>query len=404
MGYYDVIIVGARCAGSSLARLLARDGAKVLLVDRSALPSEIPHGHFIHRDGPRRLQRWGLLDDVAALCTPITEQLIDLGDFPLVCRDLRVDGAAWGYGPRRAPLDLLLAEAAVAAGAELRDRFSVEALTFDGDRVTGVRGRTAGGTVVNEQAAITIGADGKHSRVAAAVQAATYDTAPTILCYYFSYWSGIDSCQFELYQRSERRRVIFAFKTDDERFAIFVGAPIDELPAIKSDLEGHMMRAFDLVPSFGERVRAGRREERIYGATDLPNFYRKPYGAGWALAGDAGCHKDPYMALGIADALRDADLLAGSLSEALGARRPWDEALAGYEQQRNAASAGEYQENLRAARFEPLPAEIMRIRQAVRSDPAQATRLSMARFGMIDRREFFNPENLQRLLGSAPAG
>src|SRR5688572_21663561 len=171
MGHYDAIIVGARCAGSSLARLLARAGAKVLLVDRAALPCEIPHGHFIHRDAPRRLQRWGLLDGVASLCAPVTEQLIDLGDFPLVCRNLSIDGAAWGYGRRRAALDWLLAEAAVAAGAELRDRFSVEALTFDGDRVTGVRGRTADGTVVHESAAITVGADGKYSRVAAAVQA-----------------------------------------------------------------------------------------------------------------------------------------------------------------------------------------------------------------------------------------
>ncbi|HET8712508.1 MAG TPA: hypothetical protein VFM23_02365 [Gemmatimonadales bacterium] len=150
------------------------------------------------------------------------------------------------------------------------------------------------------------------------------------------------------------------------------------------------------------RVLDGRREERYYGATDLPNFYRKPYGDGWALVGDAGCHKDPYMALGIADALRDADLLAAAILDGLNGRRALAVALEGYERERNAASTAIYQQNLNAARFEPIPEQVLRIRQAVRFNPAEATRMTMARFGMIDPREFFNPEHLQQVLGAAP--
>jgi flavin-dependent dehydrogenase len=401
---WDVIIVGARCAGSALARLLAIDGAKVLLVDRAAVPSEIPHGHFIHRDGPQRLRRWGLLDAVAAASTPITEHVLDLGDFPLLSRNLDVDGVAWGYGPRRAALDGLLANAATAAGAELRDRIAVEEFLVSDGRVTGIRGRLWNGTVVEERATLTVGADGRRSRLASAVHAPMYDSEPTLLCYYFSYWSGVDSRQFELYQRAQARRVLFSFKSADDVFAVFVGAPFDELPAIRADIEGHMMRSLDLVPSFAERVRAGHRLERVYGATDLPNFYRKPWGDGWALVGDAGCHKDPYMALGIADAFRDAESLSVAIADGLNGRRAWNDAMADYERQRNAASAAAYRENLRSARFEPLPPEVMRLREAVRSDPEQATRFSMAWFGMIDRREFFNPENMLRLLGPAAAG
>jgi flavin-dependent dehydrogenase len=195
--------------------------------------------------------------------------------------------------------------------------------------------------------------------------------------------------------------VIFSFQASEGLFAVFVGCPTDELHSIRSDIEGHFMSNLDLVPDFSERIRAGRREERFYGASDLPNFYRKPYGQGWALVGDAGCHKDPYMALGISDAFRDVDLLAAAIVDGLGGRRPLEDALAGYERQRNEASIGEFQQNLSAARFEPVPANVFRIREAVSSDPAQATRLSMARGGMIEPREFFNPENLQRLIGSA---
>ena len=87
---YDAIIVGARCAGASLAMLLARRGAKVLLVDRATFPSDIPHGHFIHRHGPRRLRDWGLLDRIAARTPAISRLVHDIGDFPMR-----------GAGPRR---------------------------------------------------------------------------------------------------------------------------------------------------------------------------------------------------------------------------------------------------------------------------------------------------------------
>src|SRR4051812_35378764 len=71
-GMYDAIVVGARCAGAPTAMLLARQGYKVLLVDRATFPSTIPQGHFIHRSGPRCLHRWGLLDQVVATgCPPI---------------------------------------------------------------------------------------------------------------------------------------------------------------------------------------------------------------------------------------------------------------------------------------------------------------------------------------------
>src|SRR5687768_15795090 len=139
---YDAIVVGARCAGAPTAMLLARRGYRVLLVDRATFPSDIPHGHFVHRHGPPRLARWGLLDRVAGTGAPgVTTMTTDYGDFPLVGESLVADGVAMGYGTRRAALDAVLVQAAVEAGVELRERFTVDELTFDGARVTGIRGR-----------------------------------------------------------------------------------------------------------------------------------------------------------------------------------------------------------------------------------------------------------------------
>ncbi len=395
---YDTIVVGARCAGASLAMLLAKRGARVLLLDRATFPADIPHGHFIHRHGPRRLHDWGLLSKVAARTPAVATMIFDLGDFPLLVHDLVEDGVAWGYGPRRTTLDKILVDAAVERGVELRQGFTVCEYVFDNDRLVGIRGREPNGTEVEERATITIGADGRNSRLARAVHAPVYNDLPTILCYYFSYWSDVQAEAFELYARDRQRRIIFSFRTEDDLYAVFVGLPIEELADVRRDIEGAFTRSLELVPDFAARVRAGRREERFYGASDLPNFYRKPFGAGWALVGDAGLHKDPYMALGICDALRDAELLANAIDDGLAARRPMQQALADYERCRNEASAADFDENVAMARFTPPRPQALAIRAAVRQSPADATRFVKARMGMIEPAAFFNPQNLQQLL------
>jgi len=378
---YDAIIVGARCAGAATAMLLARRGFAVLLVDRARFPGEIPHGHYIRLHGPPRLAAWGLLDRVLATgCPPITSITMDLGDFPLTGRGLVVDGVPVGVAPRRAALDQVLIDAAVEAGAEFRDRFPVDDLTFEGDRVTGIRGR--GG--LTERARFVVGADGRNSRVARRVSAQAYATHPTLACWYFGYWSGVAWEGLEMYLRGHR--MIFAHPTNDNLVAVFVGWPIAELPAVRSDIEAQLLTVVDRVPDLSHRIRAGRREERIYGAAQLPNFLRKPYGPGWALVGDAGCHKDPARALGICDALRDAELLADSLTAGLSGAQTEAAALGEYERRRNEATMDEYEANLRAARFSPPAPEILQARAAARDDPHAMAQFCLAWEGRISRR------------------
>ena len=230
-----------------------------------------------------------------------------------------------------------------------------EGLTEDG-RLIGIRGKSdRGGPFVTERALITIGADGRRSHLARAVRAQLYQSTPTLTCWYFSYWSGVPNDGLEIYLR--QRRVIFAFPTNHNMFSIFIGWPVEEFQRVRADIVGNFMRVLELVPPLAERVRLGRREERFYGSGDVPNFFRKSHGPGWALVGDAGCHKDPFTALGICDAFRDAELLANAVDEGLSGKRPIEETMADYEKQRNEASAIDYQRNIDFARFRPLPAE-----------------------------------------------
>lgn len=403
---YDAIIVGARCAGASTAMLLAREGHKVLLVDRSVVPSDIHHGHFIHRGGPQRLNRWGVLPKIEASgCPMVTDVMIGIGGELMYGKDITLEGVALGCAPRRAVLDKILVDTAVASGTELRDQFVVEDfLNMDG-QISGIVGRDLrSGKRFTEQARIVIGADGRHSRLAQHVQAPQYEEHPSATFYYFSYWSGVPQKRLEVHLG--KTQIIFAFPTNDALFGVFISRPIAEFQQFRTDIEHNFLEALKQAPSLAAALQQGQREERFYGTADLPNFFRKPYGRGWALVGDAGHHKDPYMALGIADALRDAELLSTAVNAGLTNVCPMEAALAAYEQQRNAQSRPLYYENLARAKFTPPPPDFVKIRAALLQNQNQddINHFLLVNLGSLSRESFFNPENITRILSRTHVG
>ncbi len=163
----DVIVVGARCAGSPTAMLLARKGHRVLVVDRATFPSDTISTHMVHPLGVDALARWGLLDRLVATgCPPIITYTYDFGPFTLRGAPGTKD-APVAYCPRRIVLDKLLVDAAAEAGAEIREGFAVEEILMEAGRVVGIRGRSRGGDAVVERTRVVVGADGRHSTVAA---------------------------------------------------------------------------------------------------------------------------------------------------------------------------------------------------------------------------------------------
>jgi 2-polyprenyl-6-methoxyphenol hydroxylase-like FAD-dependent oxidoreductase len=163
------------------------------------------------------------------------------------------------------------------------------------------------------------------------------------------------------------------------------------------------MAALDMAPDLAERVRAGQRSERFHGTADLPFFFRKPYGPGWALVGDAGYHKDPITAQGISDAFRDAELVADAVDDGLSGRRPLEDALADYERCRNQAVGPIYGLTQQFASLQPPPPEMQQLLAALVHDQAQANRFFGTIAGTVPIPEFFSPENVGRIMGAAPA-
>src|SRR5579872_853773 len=399
---YDVIVFGARCAGSPTAMLLARKGYRVLLVDKATFPSDITRGHYIHQPGIARLKRWDLLDQlIATNCPPVSRLAFDFGPITLSGSPPPSDGIAEGYNPRRKVLDHILVEAAVEAGAELREGFAVQEVIMDGERVTGIRGHGPGGATVTEQAHMVIGADGIHSIVARSVQAPTYHAKPTLDCAYYTYHSGVPMEGAELYLRGPR--YFGAVATNDGLVYSFVQIPHQELHTFRADLAGNYQRALDLAPQLAERLRNGKQEERILGASDLPNYLRKPYGPGWALVDDAGYHKDPFTAQGITDAFRDADLLTEAIDTGFSGKQPLSEALADYERQRNEHVLPMYEFTCKLASFEPPSPEMLHLFGALYGNQVETNRFLGTIAGTVSIQEFLSPQNVGRIIaGSSP--
>jgi flavin-dependent dehydrogenase len=363
---YDAIVVGARCAGSPTAMLLARQGAKVLLVDRATFPSDTMRAHFLRGPAIAALARWGLLERVIATgCPPMDHIISDFGDGPLAVPAPITERVEAVYGPRRYLLDTLLVEAAAEAGAEVRQAFTVDALLWEDGQVVGIRGHARGGAPVAERARLVIGADGMHSLVAKAVAAPAYDAGPPLAASYYSYFAGISLDNLLVGHIAPCCAI--AMPTNDDLTLVYVAAPIGTLPEFRADIEATFARTLAGVPWLADAVRAGRRVERWRGTGDLPNYFRRPYGPGWALVGDAGYHQDPITARGISNAFQSAQFLAEAIGASFSGRQPLAEAMAGYERRRNEAARPVYDEALQWAGFRPFPAELYSQRAALRA-------------------------------------
>jgi flavin-dependent dehydrogenase len=402
-GTYDAIVVGARVAGAPTAMLLARQGRRVLLLDRGRFPSDIRTSTLlIWPPGIGYLKKWGVLETLVATgCPPIDRYRISIGPpfgepaITIVGAPRTSDeclGGTTSYAPRRTILDEILVKEAVRAGAALREEVTVTDLLRDGDRVVGIRGRDASGAPIEARADVVVGADGSNSVVARLTNAETYDTHDPIVTTFYTYWRGLelaDGCQFEV--AAQDWGGIYAWPT--HAGLTLVGAnfarPLNgEIPApgrayapahanwqeeyerVKASAEAFYMGMLDqAAPWLARQCRASATREAPFVGGAVHNFYRKPYGPGWALVGDAGGSYEFSTAHGITNAFREADVLAEALGGASSRLDGSAERLAAFHARRDAAEVPFSRFTMAQASFQPVP------------DPAAAGAL----FGAIAR-------------------
>ncbi|AZM51518.1 FAD-dependent oxidoreductase [Streptomyces sp. WAC 01529] len=349
---YDVIVIGARCAGSPAAMLFARQGYRVLLLEKARFPQDTLSSHYIHQPGVALLGRWGLLDKLRDTgCPPIDHESYEGPGVRLDGFSLPVDGHRTTYAPRRFVLDPILAEGAVASGVEFQESCAVTDLVFEGDRVVGVRYTTPGGAEATERARLVVGADGMRSLVARKAGARNVVEHPRMSCVYYSYWAGVPA-GFELYERPGRW--IVAAPTHDGLTLIMTYFPQDEFSEVRKAVEPAYLEAVrSTSPELSERMSAGERVEQLYGTGHQENYFRKAYGPGWVLLGDAVHHKDSITARGITDAFLQAQSLTGHIGERLHDEAALEEALRCYEEDLEETFSDIYQGALNVAELKP---------------------------------------------------
>ncbi|HEX2180122.1 MAG TPA: NAD(P)/FAD-dependent oxidoreductase [Actinomycetota bacterium] len=404
-GSWDVIVVGARVAGSATALQLARKGYRVLLVDRNWFPSDTLSTHVIQLSGLKVLAELGLLDAVKATgAPPITRFRLQAGPVTLAGSPVPAGSISETLCVRRTRLDTVLVEAARRAGAELREHFAFLDVVTSGSTVKGIRARSVDGRQLIERARLVVGADGKHSSVARAVGAGAYETIPARSCCFYSYWSDLDLERDEGRLYLLDRRTLSFFPTNDGLTMVGLQAPSADFKAVRSDVEGSFLAAAQGVPGLAEKLRAGRRVEHFRGTPELDAFFREPFGAGWALVGDAGCHRDPITAQGISAALRDSVFLAEALDDHLTGKVSWDQAGQEYRRRRDWAEMARYHWTADTAVMDRPPApETVALLQALAGRPRDVSRFFGVFAGTVSVEEFFSPDSVAQLLSGEAA-
>lgn len=310
--HWDVIIVGARCAGAMLGAELARAGVKTLIVEADKAGADMPLStHLVQPPGMRALDRLGVGERVRAV-TPASSRFRFAVDAAEIFSEHALGGAA--YCVRRATLDPLLQEAAAARGATLRFGTRVVELITEGERVAGVVVESAHGRE-RLTADLVVGADGARSTVAKLTGAREYLASESTRGGYFGYYPAPSSWSAPwdgtLEYRDDDLR--YVFRTDGDLVVLVSAPPLAVAQAwgraYRGKLHESLLASETTRPFALGRAPVGK----VMGLLRTRFFYREAAGNGWALVGDAGHYKDFVTGHGISDALLDAERLARAL-------------------------------------------------------------------------------------------
>lgn len=312
---YDAIVIGARCAGAATAMLLARKGAKVLVVDRDPAGSDTMSTHALMRGGVFQLAKWGLLDDVIAAGTPPIRQTSFYYGSDRVTVDIRpAHGTAALYAPRRTVLDKTLVAAAQASGAKVRhSTAAADLIRSAGGAIQGVVLWGQDGSTVSLRTPLVIGADGRRSWTARQVRADVAETAAHTTRATYIYADGLPNRGYEWFYGPDSGGGIIP--TNGRQSVIFFALPPNQAAEMRSlsDQRRFSVAVGSRLPSLSAAIKDAVLAGSSVTFSGALGVRRKPIGQGWALVGDAGYFKDPLTAHGITDALRDAELLSSAI-------------------------------------------------------------------------------------------
>jgi flavin-dependent dehydrogenase len=334
--HWDVVVVGARVAGATLAAYLGRAGLRTLLIDRVRLPAYIPRQGSWELPTQERWAKLGVLPHVEATGTPArrgyysaTEDVVLTYRFPVG------DPAGYSRMVRRILLDEILARfAGSLPTVELRMGISATELLWDDTRVIGLR-LTENGRRYEERARLVVGADGRHSWLARQVGAPEYERVASPKANFIADYAGTNVEPDMSVRVWDQVGSMGMVMMEESLVTVGMGVWLTELDEFRAGLPDSFERRLRRHPLYQQQLGDGVRVSPIGGAVDLSMYKRKPYGPGWALVGDAGYHLDPLAARGTTSAVLSAELLARAILVSLGGEQPEEQAFGRFHAQRD---------------------------------------------------------------------
>jgi len=361
---FDVIVVGARCAGSPLATMLARSGLRVCLLDRARFPSDTPSTHGIQPTGVKILRALGLGDRLARVGA-----VVDRGSVAFDDVRLEIDGVTDRVGApmlniRRVTLDAILVETAATAGAEVRTGTAVTGLLAENGRVVGVR--TRDGAL---EAPLVVGADGVRSAVARMVGARDYHRIPCSRLFMWAYFEGATADDDRVWIGKIGDNGYLASATDAGQFMLAVVPSEGGGKELRGNRETAFAEGLAHWPELEACVAGATRVGSIRVMSGMTGYLRESAGPGWVLVGDAGHFKDPSPGQGIADALRQVVELAPAIERALGGATDADAVLRDWWEWRDRDAWEMYRFAAQLGEAGPTPALLFEVQRRMQGDP-----------------------------------
>jgi 2-polyprenyl-6-methoxyphenol hydroxylase-like FAD-dependent oxidoreductase len=361
---FDVVVVGARCAGSPLATLLAQRGLRVCLLDKAAFPSDTPSTHMLQPSGVKLLEPLGVRASVEAAAARITRGRAAFDDIRFDLEDVVDLFGAPGVNLRRVTLDAILLEAAARAGVDVRTQTPVTGLVRDGERVVGVE--TRGQTL---RAPLVVGADGARSTVARLVGAREYGRTRGERAFLWGYFEGVDADPERMWIGRVGDHGYLASFTDDGLFMAGAAPPLAQWAQLRGDRGAAHLALLRGWPELADYVAGARRVGPLQAMAHWHGFFRASAGPGWALVGDAGHFKDPTPGQGISDALRQTAKLAPAIERALSGD---EDALRTWWRWRDADAWPMYWFARDMGAEEPIPPLVHELQRRMAAEPALA--------------------------------
>ncbi|MFN8526384.1 MAG: NAD(P)/FAD-dependent oxidoreductase [Chloroflexota bacterium] len=386
---WDVIIVGARVAGATLAGFLGQAGLRTLLVDRMQFPAYYPRQASWGLETEERWATLGVLPRINALGAPARRGYFTATeDAVLTYRFPEGEPSVYNKMARRLVLDPLLAEnAASFPSVELRLGVTASSLCWDQDRVAGLRLARDGGEY-QEPARLVVGADGRHSWLARQVKAARHEYVPAPKANFIADYAGTNVQPDMSVRVWDQVGSMGMAMMEDSLVTVGVGVPLTEIQEFRAGLPDTFERRLRHHPLYDSQIGSGKRVSPVGGAVDLGMYKRKPYGPGWALVGDAGYHLDPLAARGTTAAVAGAQLLADAIVSYLAGDSPEPAAFERYQAERDRVLASEWDVSLAAmTRGTPTERDVQEAR-LLASRPDLVERHILVLRGLADADEF----------------